>query len=65
LPYFASWLLTAFAPSVFYLYCARFLVGVGHAVVATSIYSVEVTSTEMRASFAQIEGVVRYILTLK
>jgi len=61
LPYCASWLLTAYASSLIYLYSARFLVGIGHAAVLPSIYTVEVTSTEMRASFTLIETVVKYV----
>jgi len=62
LPYCAGWLLTALASSVLYLYSARFLVGIGHAVVSTSIYTVEVTSTDMRAPLSLIESVVRYVV---
>jgi len=58
LPYLVGWLLTGFATSVIHLYIARFLVGIGHAVISTTIYLVEVTSTEMRASFFFIESIV-------
>jgi len=60
IPYCASWLLMAFASSVLELYSARFLAGIGSAVVMSSIYTVEVTSTEMRASFSLTESAVRY-----
>lgn len=52
IPYLVSWLLTAFATNYYMIYAARILVGVSYAIISTSVYTVEVTSTEMRASFS-------------
>jgi len=60
LPYCSGWLLTGFGTSVLYLYGARLMVGMGHGIALSSVYTLEVTSTEMRASFSLIESIVRY-----
>jgi MFS family permease len=60
LPYFFGWLLTSLSASVEYLYVARFFVGIGHAVVSTSVYTIEIASDEFRGSFTAFEGVLRH-----
>ena len=59
LPYFLGWLLTALSTSVDYIYSARLLVGIGHAVVSTTVYTVEVTTKEFRGTFSVLESVLR------
>ena len=46
--------------SVEYLYLARLLVGVSTAIITTTVYTVEVSSKDMRGSFSLIESVLRY-----
>ena len=42
-----------------YLYIARLLVGVSTAIITTTVYTVEVSSKDMRGSFSLIESVLR------
>jgi hypothetical protein len=37
----------------------RFFVGIGHAVVSTTVYTVEVTTKEFRGTFSVLESVLR------
>ena len=60
LPYTAGWLCAAIATSSPYLYLSRLLVGIGHAVITTTVYTVEVTSKEMRGSYSLLEAVLRF-----
>ena len=62
LPYFVSWTLTYFATSVHWLYASRLLVGFSHALVATTVYTVEISSRDMRGTFSLLEAVLRYEL---
>ena len=59
LPYLFGWVFAAYALSVHALYLSRLLVGVSHALVTTTVYSVEVASKEMRATFSLWESVFR------
>jgi hypothetical protein len=60
LPYTLGWLCAAIATSVPYLYASRLLVGVGHAIITTTVYTVEVASKDMRGSYSLLEAVLRY-----
>jgi len=59
LPYILGWLCAAFATSMTYLYVSRLLVGVGHAIITTTVYTVEVASKDMRGSYSLLEAVLR------
>jgi predicted MFS family arabinose efflux permease len=59
LPYTLGWLFAATARSVSLLYISRLLVGIGHAVITTTVYTVEVASKEMRGSYSLYEAVLR------
>ncbi len=59
-PYILGWLFAGMASSVSYLYISRLLVGVGHAVITTTVYTVEVASKEMRGSYSLLEAVLRW-----
>jgi hypothetical protein len=48
--------------SVDYLYVARLLVGVSTAIITTTVYTVEVSSKNMRGTFSLIESVLRSVL---
>ena len=61
LPYTLGWLCAAIATSVPYLYASRLLVGVGHAIITTTVYTVEVASKDMRGSYSLLEAVLRYV----
>lgn len=58
-PYFLSWLLTTLATNHEILYLARILVGVSHALLSTSVYTIEVSSTDMRGTYSVLESVLR------
>lgn len=60
-PYIIAWALAAAAHSVSFLYISRVLVGVGHAMVTTTIYTVEIASRDMRATFSLWESVLRWV----
>ena len=59
LPYTAGWLVAAFSKSPYYLYASRLLVGISAALLATTVYTVEVASKEMRGTFSVMESVLR------
>jgi len=59
IPYTIGWILTAFAKNVAYLYAARLFVGVSTAIITTTVYTVEVSSKDMRGTFTLIESVLR------
>ena len=59
-PYFAAWSLCASAKGVPQIYLSRLLVGVGNALVTTTVYTVEVASKEMRGTYSLWESVVRH-----
>ena len=61
LPYAGGWIVAAFGTSVYHLYASRLLVGISAALLATTVYTVEVASKEMRGTFSVMEAVMRYI----
>lgn len=58
-PYVLGWLLAAIATNVYYLYLSRIFVGVGHALLTTTVYTVEIASKEMRGTYSVFESVLR------
>ena len=62
LPYTFGWLVAALSTSAAHLYISRILVGISHALLATTVYTVEVASKEMRGTFSVMEAVLRYAL---
>ena len=60
LPYLAAWIITSFSSNALWmLYLARILVGASHALVTTTVYTVEVTAKELRATLSLWESVLR------
>ena len=59
IPYLLGWIIAIFASNVWHVYISRLFVGSSHALLATSIYAIEISSTEMRATFSFFEGVPR------
>eukprot|EP00095_Tigriopus_kingsejongensis_P009111 maker-scaffold150_size309978-snap-gene-2.13 protein:Tk09111 transcript:maker-scaffold150_size309978-snap-gene-2.13-mRNA-1 annotation:"sugar transporter 12" len=59
LPYVSGWLLVIFAGRVEDLYLSRILVGVSHALITTTVYTVEITSPDMRGTLSLWESVIR------
>ena len=59
LPYFLAWISTYFATKVLWIYISRLLVGISHALVTTTIYTIEVSSRDMRGTFSLLEAVLR------
>ena len=59
LPYSLSWLIVFLATSVYHLYLSRLLVGISHALLATTVYTVEISSKEMRGTYSVLESVLR------
>ena len=62
-PYTFAWLVAALSTSAAHLYISRILVGISHALLATTVYTVEVASKEMRGTFSVMEAVLRYLKT--
>ena len=60
LPYSLGWLTAAGATTVEHLYLSRLLTGVSHALLTTTIYTVEIASRDMRGTFCLMESVLRY-----
>ena len=58
-PYLLAWVTCARATGVHQLYLSRVLVGFSHALVSTTVYSVEIASKEMRGTFSLWESVLR------
>lgn len=48
-----------FAKSITWLYISRLLVGISHAFVTTTVYTVEISSRDMRGTFSLLEAVLR------
>ena len=62
IPYCLAWIATYFAhftSNVTGLYVSRILVGLGHALVATTVYTVEISSRDLRATNSLLEAVLR------
>jgi len=59
IPYFVSWFLTAMANSYYVLYLARIFVGFSHALLSTTVYTIEISSNEMRGTNSLLESVLR------
>ena len=59
LPYIAAWCFSYFATSVWWFYVSRLLVGVSHALIITTVYTVEVASRDLRGTLSQLEAVLR------
>ena len=59
LPYIAGWIVAAVSSSAPHLYFSRILVGISHALLTTTVYTVEVASKEMRGTYSLMESVLR------
>ena len=59
LPYTLGWVSTSMAKSIHILYLSRILVGISHALLTTSVYTVEISSKEMRGTYSLWESVLR------
>jgi hypothetical protein len=60
IPYIIGWILVMhFANSVTFIYASRILVGCSHALVTTTVYTVEITSRDVRGTFSLFEAVLR------
>jgi len=59
LPYSLGWLTVFISSSVYHLYLSRLLVGVSHALLTTTVYTVEISSKEMRGTYSLLESVLR------
>ena len=63
LPYCLAWILAAVAPQVSAhvgaLYASRLLVGISHAFVTTTVFTVEISSRDMRGTYSLWEAVLR------
>ena len=59
LPYTLGWVSTSMAKSIYILYLSRILVGISHALLTTSVYTVEISSKEMRGTYSLWESVLR------
>ena len=60
-PYIIGWIIASFSMNVWLIYLSRLFVGASHAMLATSIYAIEITTKETRAAFNFFEGVPRCI----
>ena len=58
-PYCLGWFVVISANSVTYLYLSRLLVGISHALLTTTVYTVEISSREMRGTYSLLESVLR------
>ncbi|TRY81048.1 hypothetical protein TCAL_10367 [Tigriopus californicus] len=58
-PYLLGWIMVVMATNVECLYISRVLVGISHALITTTVYTVEITSREMRGTLSLWESVVR------
>jgi len=61
LPYIAAWISAALASSHYTLYFSRILVGISNGIVSTSIFTVEICSPDLRATFSMLESVLRCV----
>ena len=59
LPYLLSWILLYQASSIWWIYSSRILVGIGHALITTTVYTVEVASKDLRGSLSLFEAALR------
>jgi len=59
LPYTLGWITAAAARNVYHLYISRILVGISHAILSTTVYTVEMSSRNMRGTFSMLESVLR------
>jgi len=64
LPYTLGWIVAAMARGAEELYTSRVLVGVSHAIISTTVYTVEISSKDMRGTFSMFESVLRCTGTL-
>ena len=61
IPYIVGWFIAMFSISVVEIYISRLFVGASQALLTTSIYLVEMSSPELRASFNALNFVSRYV----
>jgi len=59
IPYTIGWLAAALATCANHLYVSRIFVSVSHAFICTTVYTIEISSKELRGSFSVLESVVR------
>ena len=56
-----AWLITVFLSyNISWLILSRLLVGIGHALISTTVYTTEITSKDLRATLTLWEVVMRY-----
>lgn len=54
-----AWIVVHFATSVWMIFLSRALVGCSNAFVATTVFTVEIASTDLRGSCSLLEAVLR------
>jgi len=59
IPYTVGWIVAALAGNAYHLYVSRIFVGISHAIISTTVYTIEITSREMRGSLSILESVLR------
>ena len=63
LPYIVAWTIVASATGVDMLYLSRIFVGISHALLTTTVYTVEIASRDVRGTYSLWESVLRYYLS--
>lgn len=58
-PYILAWIIVFLANSVHHLLASRLLVGISHALLTTTVFTVEISSKEMRGTYSLLESVLR------
>ncbi len=58
-PYGIAWAIVSMGESVYFIYASRILVGISHALVTTTVFTVEISSRDVRATFSLMEAVLR------
>jgi len=61
IPYSAGWMVAAMARDAYHLYISRILVSISHAIITTTVYTIEITSKELRGSLSVLESVIRCV----
>lgn len=59
IPYCCGWISTACATSVTLLYASRLCMGCSNALLSTTVYTIEVSSKDMRGTYSLLEAVLR------
>lgn len=64
IPYFIGWIIAIFSTNIWSVCVSRLFVGSSHALLTTSIYAIEISNKEMRATFSFLEGVPRCLCSI-